>query len=184
MPSGFTNCPLSQAPLKIVSKTQVEDNGLIGKGIHFCSLIGYKNSMRHTARAVLINTDNHCFIAVHNHFIPENIGKWGTIGGIMDSTDSDILFCLRRELAEEFASASATDFEIGEKLTEIEKNGTTHHFFAVKTDLRTLAPSQPEEVLQVGFFPIEELKRLKNSGKLYFGIEDELFEKVLSKRVE
>ncbi len=102
----------------------------------------------------------------------------------MDSTDTDILFCLRRELSEEFADTVTDDFEIGDKLVEIEKNGTTHHFFEVRTSLQTLVPSQPEEVLQAGFFPIEEVQDLKRIGKLYFNIEDTLFEKTLQNRSE
>ena len=108
--------------------------------------------IKQTARFVLANNDNHCFLALHNHYLPENIGKWGTVGGIMDPGDADILACLRREWGEEFAGASVHDFEIGELLIELKANGTTHSFFAVKTRLQNLVRSQPEEVLQAAYF--------------------------------
>lgn len=134
--------------------------------------------MKQTARAVLTNHQGLCFLALHNHYLPENIGKWGTIGGIMDASDPDILHCLRRELGEEFAGEG--DFEIGKKLGEIEKNGVLHHFFHVRTARDSLEVAQPEEILDARFMSLAELISLKENSKLYFGREEEFYTRALN----
>ena len=136
--------------------------------------------MRHTARAVLTNSQGHCFLALHNHYLPENIGKWGTVGGILDDSDADISACLARELSEEFCSVSADTFKISEKLVEVTRGSTVHHFFRVWTNEVSLTIAQPQEILEAGFLTLDEVEKLKSKGKLYFDVEDELYRQVLN----
>ena len=137
--------------------------------------------MRQTARALIINEQGLCFLAVHNHFRPENIGKWGTVGGLVDPTDLSIEDCLRRELQEEFLGISQDSFKVGVKVDEIVLNNTLHHFFEVHTVLTELTVAQPQEVLQTQFFSLDEVKELQAQGRLYFGKEADLFESFLQK---
>jgi 8-oxo-dGTP pyrophosphatase MutT (NUDIX family) len=98
----------------------------------------------------------------------------------MDNSDSDILSCLRRELLEEFGEVTPATFEIGEKLKEIQKTGTLHHFFRVRTDATNLVVAQPQEILESRFFTLTEIEDLRATGKLYFECEDDLYRAALA----
>jgi 8-oxo-dGTP pyrophosphatase MutT (NUDIX family) len=137
---------------------------------------------RTTVRAILIDSMDRLFLAQHNERDPQDLGKWGTVGGGLDEEDKDFLSCLKREIREEFGENAVLRMNFGSYLGIHERKDRVDHFFVIETKDTTLSTSQPEEILDTRFFTLAEVDDLRSRNLLFFGIEADFFRMALKDR--
>ncbi|MBK7963292.1 MAG: NUDIX hydrolase [Bdellovibrionales bacterium] len=126
--------------------------------------------MRETVRAVIVDQNHRTFLVQHRERNPADLGKWGNPGGGIDKSDKDHLQALTRELAEEFGAEIIGQIEIGAKLLVNHRPDRTDHFYTVRFFGSSISPQAPEEIMNFGWFTIDEAASLK----LFFGFEAKL----------
>lgn len=126
--------------------------------------------MRETVRAVIIDRNQRTFLVQHRERNHTDLGKWGNPGGGIDKTDLDHTQALMRELGEEFGEHVIRQIEIGPKLRVNHRPDRIDHFYFVKFFGNSLSPQVPEEIMNCGWFTLNEAANLK----LFFGFEAEL----------
>lgn len=132
--------------------------------------------MKQAVRAIIKNEADKYYFVIHNYQNPKNFGKWSTLGGRVEPSDSSLESFLQRELSEEIGATDASKIEIIKYLSKINKNKVEHHFFYCECECEGLELSELEidEVLEVKEFTISEIVELKEKSKLFFGEEADL----------
>jgi 8-oxo-dGTP pyrophosphatase MutT (NUDIX family) len=130
----------------------------------------WQNRLRETVRAILIDKFNRIFLVQHRELNPNDLGKWSTIGGGIDSQDQSEITCLKREIREEFGEHAVQNMIFGDKLTINRRIDRIDHFFLVKYCGNDLVPQVPDEIMNYGWFSVNEA----NDLPLFFGFETDL----------
>jgi 8-oxo-dGTP pyrophosphatase MutT (NUDIX family) len=131
--------------------------------------------MRETIRAVIVNSKGQVFLVQHKEFDPINQGKWATPGGGLEQTDANHMDGLKRELSEEFGSDALDHFVFGPMVRVSRREDRVDYFYGVHFGGVSLAPQAPEEILEAGWFSLEDASRLNT----FFGIEFSLAKEVV-----
>lgn len=131
--------------------------------------------MRTTVRAVVVDKHQRAFLVQHYESNPNDMGKWATIGGGLDQGDRSHEACLLREISEEFGDEASRQVVIGGKLHVNHRPDRTDHFYAVTFNGESLEPKAKDEIMNYGWFTLDEVKAMK----CFFGFEAGLIETAL-----
>lgn len=129
---------------------------------------------RPAVRAVL-RYDNRYLLAQHNNIKPENIGKWGTPGGRIETSDGDLTAALKREIWEEFQ----VEIQIAGFIKTYIHSSREHHVFAA-TPAHTQFVVDHNEVLDIRWLTLGEVIEWHHAGKLHTGFELDAIERSLT----
>lgn len=101
----------------------------------------------------------------HNNRLPENIGKWGLPGGILDVAEEPITG-LRRELTEEFQIGIGDVVLLG----DWEYRDENHRVFGCYFEGR-IEYYDSNEILEINWLTYDGVVHLTESGQLHTGFE-------------
>lgn len=121
-------------------------------------------------RCVLARND-HYLLVLHNNRLPENYGKWGLPGGVLDEGEEPSIG-LRRELHEEFQLAVENVALLG----DWEYRNETHRVFGCEISGR-IEFYDEDEILDIDWLTYDGVVGLVEDGKLHTGFELEAIEK-------
>ena len=127
-----------------------------------------------TSRCVLKHGDRF-LLAIHNNRRPENIGKWGLVGGRMDQGE-DPLATVRREIAEELDLIVQALALVG----DYEYQGW-HRVFGAQVEAAVVRVD-PNEILEVAWHTRAQVQSLRKRGLLHTGFEDQAIDDYLRQR--
>ena len=101
----------------------------------------------------------------HNNRFPENFGKWGLPGGVLDHGEEPTIG-LRRELAEEF------QIRVGDVvlLGDWEYRDETHRVFGCQFEDR-IASYDTNEILDIVWLTYDGVVGFAEAGQLHTGFE-------------
>ncbi len=136
--------------------------------------------MSKTVRAMIRNSEDKFYLAIHNYKNPDNFGKWSTFGGHVEVEDETLLCALKREFSEEIGENDSKKIEIIRYIESIERKNRTHYFFYCKCNNLELFEIEKSEVLEVKAFGINELENLHKDGLLFFGDEYRMAKNILN----
>jgi 8-oxo-dGTP pyrophosphatase MutT (NUDIX family) len=108
---------------------------------------------------------------LHNNRLPENYGKWGLPGGVLDKGEEPSTG-LRRELYEEFQLAVDSVVVLGDWGYRNE----IHRVFGCEIDGR-IKFYDPDEILAIDWLTYDGVVGLVENGKLHTGFELEAIER-------
>lgn len=132
--------------------------------------------MKTTVRAILMNRHQQFLFVQHSERNPADLGRWSTVGGHIETTESH-QHCLHRELLEEFGPSLQGKIQIGDLLFESKQPNRVDHFYAVNLDVDDVSIAAHDEILcHKGCSPAKA-KHLN----LFFGFEADLCEQYLLK---
>ncbi len=115
-------------------------------------------------RCVLEHKD--CYLLVlHNNRLPENFGKWGLPGGVLDIAEEPTTG-LRRELSEEF-QISVGDIVL---LGDWEYRDETHRVFGCEIDY-PIESYDTNEILDIVWLKYDGVVGFAEAGQLHTGFE-------------
>lgn len=123
--------------------------------------------MRETVRAVIVNSKKQVFLVQHRELDPINLGKWATPGGGLEYNDSSHIDGLKRELREEFGSDALQHLIFGPLLRVSRLVDRVDYFYGVHFGGESLIPQAQDEILETGWFKLEEAGYLNT----FFGFE-------------
>ena len=120
-------------------------------------------------RCVLVHNDRYLLV-LHNNRLPENYGKWGLPGGVLDNDENPITG-LHRELKEEFQITVGNvvllgDWEYRDEIHRVfsgQFNGRIEHYDA-------------NEILDIVWLTYDGVVGFVKAGKLHTGFELEAIE--------
>ncbi len=118
------------------------------------------------SRVRCVLEQNHRYLLVqHNNRLPENFGKWGLPGGVLEIAEEPTTG-LRRELAEEF------QIDIGDVvlLGDWEYRDETHRVFGCQFKGR-IASYDTNEILDIVWLTYDGAVRFAEAGQLHTGFE-------------
>ena len=121
-------------------------------------------------RCVLVHNDRYLLV-LHNNRLPENYGKWGLHGGVLDEGEEPSIG-LRRELHEEFQLAVENVALLG----DWEYRNETHRVFGCEISGR-IEFYDEDEILDIDWLTYDGVVGLVEDGKLHTGFELEAIEK-------
>ncbi len=117
-----------------------------------------------TARAVLQHGDAF-LLAVHSSFWAKKHKRWGLPGGGIERGE-DPLFAVQRELEEELELYHRDFVEIG----AFSYKGANHIVYGATIEFR-ISDYDTSELLDLGWFSMDEVRNLHASGDLHAGYE-------------
>lgn len=120
-------------------------------------------------RCVLARKDRYLLV-LHNNRLPENYGKWGLPGGVLDGGEEPTTG-LRRELKEEFQIAIGNVVLLG----DWEYRDEIHRVFGGQFEGR-IEYYDTNEILEIVWLTYEGVVGFVKSGKLHTGFELEAIE--------
>ena len=115
-------------------------------------------------RCVLARND-HYLLVLHNNRLPENYGKWGLPGGVLDNGEEPTTG-LRRELKEEFQIAIGDVVLLG----DWEYRDEYHRVFGCYFEGR-IEYHDSNEILEINWLTYDGVVHLTESGQLHTGFE-------------
>lgn len=118
----------------------------------------------HRVRCVLASNDRYLLV-LHNNRLPENYGKWGLPGGVLEN-DEEPTTGLRRELDEEFRIAVGDVVLLGDWKYRDE----VHRVFGAQFD-GSIRHYDANEVLDIAWATYDAVVSLEEAGKLHTGFE-------------
>ncbi len=121
-------------------------------------------------RCVLVR-NYHYLLVLHNNRLPENYGKWGLPGGVLDEGEEPSIG-LRRELHEEFQLAVDNVALLG----DWEYRNEIHRVFGCEIEGR-IKFYDPDEILEIEWLTYDGVVGLVEDEKLHTGFELEAIEK-------
>ncbi len=109
--------------------------------------------------------NNRYLLVQHNNRLPENFGKWGLPGGVLDVGEEPTTG-LRRELAEEF------QLDIGDVvlLGDWEYRDETHRVFGCEID-DPIESYDTNEILDIVWLTYDGVVGFAEAGQLHTGFE-------------
>ena len=129
---------------------------------------------RHRAVRCVIERSETFLLAVHDNKRPENIGKWGLPGGIVEDGES-LIEAAEREIREEFGISLGPWRE----LAYYEYRDTLQVALATSYDGDGVFDIDSSEILEVGWFDLDDLRRMDAAGQLHTGFEVDAIERSL-----
>ncbi len=118
------------------------------------------------SRVRCVLEQNHRYLLVqHNNRLPENFGKWGLPGGVLEIAEEPTNG-LRRELAEEF-QISVGDVVL---LGDWEYRDETHRVFGCKAE-KQIESYDTNEILDIVWLTYDGVIGFAEAGKLHTGFE-------------
>lgn len=116
-------------------------------------------------RAVVVH-DRRFLLAQHHNHLPETIGKWGLPGGRIETSDTDLVGALRRELNEEFAMTA----EVVGFVAMYTYRERAHQIFVVRPHSITFV-MKADEILNAEWLALDQVHDWHSNGRLHTGFE-------------
>lgn len=114
---------------------------------------------------------SHCYLLVqHNNRLPDNHGKWGLPGGVLDNGEEPTIG-LRRELKEEFQIGIGNIVLLG----DWEYRDEIHRVFGCEIKGR-IDSYDTNEILDIVWLTYDEVVSFVEAGKFHTGFELEAIE--------
>ena len=136
---------------KIITDKELENKNNIPTR-HYMPVVG----------VLIINNKNEILLQKRSRFKKINPNKWGICGGKVNLNEDTVTAILRETVEEIGINLNKDDLKI---LTKISENGTYYTTYYIRQDVNiSECIIQKEELEELRYFKIEDLKNLDNEG--------------------